>query len=637
MIQQESIRILQYNVQKSKNTVIEPLFQEDGIREYDVITIQEPWRNMFQNTSVQAKSAGFHLVYPDDEKARSCIYVSDRIDQNQWDSTIHNPDLVTVRIRMNDEVINIHSIYNPPPGSYTERAEEASNELENAVNTTGHHVITGDFNLHHPEWSEENCQMHEAAEALLDVTTRYDMKQMVPNGTVTWQARGSQQTLDLTWVSSELANRVLICQVKEEMEQGSDHFPIKTRIIMSIPMAKPRERRVWKNANEEKIREWVASRMEANRAITSEIHLEQAVTRLTEDIQGAIREFVPIAKPSQYAKPYWTTHCTELISEAKAARRQYRRTESEEDYIRYRQAVNKKGNEIRRRKQEQFRKDLAEATEKSDLWRIARKAKETSRSGPLQVPPLRNEDQSWATTNEEKAERLRERFFPPPAGANLEDIQNAVYPEEFGCDITVTEEEIQKIIQKFKPDKAPGPDGITNRILRILSETAGNKLAHLANTCITLGHFPSQFKEAITVVLPKPGKPVEEAGSYRPIALLNTIGKVIETAVVDRIRQILEETNGLPQTQMGARKGRSIISALQLLTEQIYTAWNSPMRDGQRFIVSALCLDMAGAFDYVSHERLIHELRKKGIPSKLVKVIRSFLSERKTTIRFGSF
>lgn len=56
---------------------------------------------------------------------------------------------------------------------------------------------------------------------------------------------------------------------------------------------------------------------------------------------------------------------------------------------------------------------------------MARWGKE--RSGkPREVPkfpPLRREDGSMATTFEQKIERLRKAFFPPPPLADLEDIR----------------------------------------------------------------------------------------------------------------------------------------------------------------------------------------------------------------------
>ena len=45
---------------------------------------------------------------------------------------------------------------------------------------------------------------------------------------------------------------------------------------------------------------------------------------------------------------------------------------------------------------------------------------------------------------------------------------------------------------------------------------------------------------------------------------------------------------------------------------------------------------MAGAFDYVLHERLIHNLRIRKIPIRLVKWVNSFLKNKQFTLSFDS-
>jgi hypothetical protein len=60
---------------------------------------------------------------------------------------------------------------------------------------------------------------------------------------------------------------------------------------------------------------------------------------------------------------------------------------------------------------------------------------------------------------------------------------------------------------------------------------------------------------------------------------------------------------------MGARKKRSTLSALELLTGLIQTAWKA-----KKAIISVLGLDLAGAFNNVSHDRLLWVLRKMGYP-----------------------
>jgi hypothetical protein len=51
----------------------------------------------------------------------------------------------------------------------------------------------------------------------------------------------------------------------------------------------------------------------------------------------------------------------------------------------------------------------------------------------------------------------------------------------------------------------------------------------LANACLLTGVWPDEFKVSITVVIPKPGKPsYDTPKSFRPIVLLNTMGKLLE-------------------------------------------------------------------------------------------------------------
>ncbi len=180
-------------------------------------------------------------------------------------------------------------------------------------------------------------------------------------------------------------------------------------------------------------------------------------------------------------------------------------------------------------------------------------------------------------------------------------------------------------------DKAPGPDQIPNRILKAVAEWLIPHLHTIFNAGLRNGYHPHAWKQAITLALRKPGKDdYTTPKAYRPIALLNTMGKLLELVIGRRLSE-LAETNGLlPDTQMGARKGRSAETVLQLLTEQVHTIWNTP---GPKKVATLLSLDISGAFDYVSHDRLLHNLRKRKIPEMLVRWVGSFLTDRTTTIK----
>ena len=193
----------------------------------------------------------------------------------------------------------------------------------------------------------------------------------------------------------------------------------------------------------------------------------------------------------------------------------------------------------------------------------------------------------------------------------------------------ITREEVLTNIQRLSADKASGPDGISNRILKACAEKLTDLLTPLYQACVTLAYHPRAFKIANTITLKKPGKDdYTTPKAYRPIALLNTIGKVLEAVIARRITHMAESNNLLPDMQMGARRGRSTESALELLTEQVHTVWGQ----GNDKVATLLSMDVAGAFDTVSHQRLIHNLRKRKIPKWITDWTESFLSERRTTL-----
>ena len=142
-------------------------------------------------------------------------------------------------------------------------------------------------------------------------------------------------------------------------------------------------------------------------------------------------------------------------------------------------------------------------------------------------------------------------------------------------------------------------------------------------------YHPKIFKEADTVVLKKLEKSDYILPKiYRPMALLITLGKVLESLLNSRLSRITEIYDLLPQEQMGARKVRSTKTVLELLIKQVYTIQG---RSGEN-LANLLCLDVTGAFHKVLYNRLLHNLRMRRIPAYLTGWVTSFLKDRKTTI-----
>jgi Reverse transcriptase (RNA-dependent DNA polymerase) len=174
----------------------------------------------------------------------------------------------------------------------------------------------------------------------------------------------------------------------------------------------------------------------------------------------------------------------------------------------------------------------------------------------------------------------------------------------------ITKEQLTRIVNKTSPNKAPGPDEIPNLIIQQSYLLIWQHLLDLINISIKLSHYPNPFKHSTTVVLRKPGKPSYKVPkAYRPITLEVTLGKIMETCIAEILSYLIEEHQLIAGTHMGGGKQKSTQDAILYLIEKIYESWQK----GEVF--SALMLDVTGAFVNVHHQRLIHNLKKRSVPS----------------------
>ena len=91
---------------------------------------------------------------------------------------------------------------------------------------------------------------------------------------------------------------------------------------------------------------------------------------------------------------------------------------------------------------------------------------------------------------------------------------------------------IRKAMKQFKPNKAPGPDGLKPLIFQYLPTSALEVLATIYKACISLCHTPKVWRETKVIFLPKPGKETYDLPkSYRPISLSNFLLKTLERLV----------------------------------------------------------------------------------------------------------
>jgi hypothetical protein len=138
--------------------------------------------------------------------------------------------------------------------------------------------------------------------------------------------------------------------------------------------------------------------------------------------------------------------------------------------------------------------------------------------------------------------------------------------------------------------------------------TVKHHVLALIRASVDEGTLPSQWKHAKIIPLKKPGKDhYTLAKAWRPISLLATLGKTLESVIAERISYAVEIYGHLPTNQFGARKQRSADQALLLLQEQILTAWQG------RRILSLVSFDVKGAYNGVCKEGLLQRMKARGV------------------------
>ena len=127
------------------------------------------------------------------------------------------------------------------------------------------------------------------------------------------------------------------------------------------------------------------------------------------------------------------------------------------------------------------------------------------------------------------------------------------------------------------------------------------------------------------MVIPKGMKEPQSEMTYRPICLLDTIGKLYEMLIREKLTKELEEKKYLAERQYGFRKGRSTVQAVLAVTED-------PKVTKSKWCVLIL-LDVKNAFNTASWDLIMCRLKEANISEYLTNLIGNYLCKRE--ILFG--
>lgn len=186
----------------------------------------------------------------------------------------------------------------------------------------------------------------------------------------------------------------------------------------------------------------------------------------------------------------------------------------------------------------------------------------------------------------------------------------------------VTSTDIIKLTTTLKNTRSVGHDGISTKVIKSNIHILAAPLTHIINAMISSGIFPDELKKSIVKPLFKGGDN-EEVKNYRPISLVPILSKLFEKVIYSKMYSFFEQMHLISNNQNGFRKGRSTKMAIHDLLQVVTGSMD------ERIPVCALYMDMSKAFDYVNHTILLHKLNNNGIRGNSLKLLESYLSNRK--------
>ena len=346
------------------------------------------------------------------------------------------------------------------------------------------------------------------------------------------------------------------------------------------------------------------------------------------EIESIIDKFVPFQKQGKWCrKKHLSKEAIRKIMLKQTMWRVYRRTRKDEDYAKYKEALNAATTEITQSKRSYEQKLACNIKNDSKSFYAYVRSKQNVQD---KVGPLEDSAGNIISQGFLMAEDLNGYFSSvftkedissiPVADAKFQGAKS----DYLGL-LVVTPELVAKKIKAMKDNKSPGVDGIPPKLLMETVEQISIPLARVFNLSLKEGVVPFEWKEANIIPLFKKGSR-NKSENYRPVSLTSVICKLLERLIKDHMVEFLVKHKLLNSSQHGFLKARSCLTNMLCFLEEI-TKWidvGSP--------VDIIYLDFQKAFDKVPHQRLLLKLKAHGIGDSITDWIEQWLTDRRQRV-----
>ena len=197
-----------------------------------------------------------------------------------------------------------------------------------------------------------------------------------------------------------------------------------------------------------------------------------------------------------------------------------------------------------------------------------------------------------------------------------------------------SKEEFKSAISKCSNASVPGPDKLTWHYLKFIikHDSCLTNIVNIADSYINLGYWSEYFKTSSTIIIPKPNKPsYNKLNAFHPIVLLNTLGKLIEKVIADRLQCIVASNNFIHPSQLGGLKFKSTSDAGIALTHIVWSGWAKGKS------TSSLVFNISQFFLSLNYNLLVRILKKTGFDLRVSIFFANYLVKKRISYMWNTF
>ena len=558
MLENQTLFILQYNVNNSRTQIMISLFEIKDIENYDILVIQKSWKNSFQLTTNNKLSQQFELLYMSNAITKMCLFVNKKIAKIVYFHTFYNKNLISLRMQIaNDRIINIHNMYNScKDNNDISVILSLKNAIQKKFNEK--HVVIENFNLHHSSWKESHVRTNANAYELINTMKKCKLKKITSVELITWSKHTSESIIDFTYTTSLLKDNLIKTNIDENMNNHSNHRSIKTILNLRTKTIESRSTKIWKKTDVDILRKKLKAKLSNNETLSSsdEIYNNQTkkidcqIKKLIKVIQAIIELFISLNISNVYAKSKFTEKCKQISRAIKSIKRRYQRNDKFEDlWMIYKKTRNHLSHVIDKIMKAQYRKKIEKRCDTSDsMWKTCKWTRNrTSKEICLSIL----HDHSFMLSKIDSIKKtliLLKKFFSSFSTIILSDIQRVTYNQDLKLK-KIQLHEMLKVIVKQISSKTSKNDDIINRVWKWINDIIASHLQRIFNVDLNENYCSKHFRKSIIIALRKSQKKFYSlAASYRLIALLNTISKLMKFILVRRISFLTKKHDLLSRT-----------------------------------------------------------------------------------------